>query len=526
MENKPLIRNIVYLNLAVSLIMRAILAATVELGNDEAYYRMYALYPDLSHFDHPPMVGYIIQLFSLNLLFDSEFFLRFGPVVMGTINTWLMFVLGKKIKNETAGLYASLLYSSSIYFFVIAGTFILPDTPLVLFWLLALCFFIDALGDNRLDKNAKKAMIYAGTAVGLGLLSKYTAAFLWLGAAEYILIYRKDWLKEPVLYLSAAISIVLFSPVILWNVRQGFAGLLYHQDRVSLLSSGIKADYIILELLGEILYHNPVNLFLIVAALTAFLRKNKFIHGHTATLILFQSIPIILIFISISLFRRTLPHWNGPGYAGLILLAASFLADRNAGAFRIPAMIKYSLTVLLFMVAVSFTQIKLGFIPLDTQENISPDRLGKRDLSLDLYGWKQLGEKTCSIIAGDARANGTKETPVIITYRWFPAANLDYYACRTGECTVITIGQLKDTHKFEEISRQRNSLGMGMDVYYLTTSRDYRTPEKPYHSYFDDFEFLDTVKVYRQGRHVMNGFVYKCIHLKVMPGYLQEMTGR
>ena len=67
--------------LVVSAIVRSILAAWMEFGNDEVYYWTYALYPDWSHFDHPPMVGWVIQLFSLNLLFDSEFVIRLASVV-------------------------------------------------------------------------------------------------------------------------------------------------------------------------------------------------------------------------------------------------------------------------------------------------------------------------------------------------------------------------------------------------------------------------------------------------------------
>ena len=81
--------------LGISALLRCILAATIEFGNDEVYYWTYALYPDWSHFDHPPMVGWIIQLFSLNLLLDSEFFIRFSSIVFMTFNTWLMFRIGK-----------------------------------------------------------------------------------------------------------------------------------------------------------------------------------------------------------------------------------------------------------------------------------------------------------------------------------------------------------------------------------------------------------------------------------------------
>ena len=110
----------------------------MEFGNDEVYYWTYALYPDWSHFDHPPMVGWVIQLFSLNLLFDSEFFIRLASVVLMTADTYIIYRIGKDLKDKRTGLYAALLYTASIYAFVITGIFIMPDTPLMLFWLLAI----------------------------------------------------------------------------------------------------------------------------------------------------------------------------------------------------------------------------------------------------------------------------------------------------------------------------------------------------------------------------------------------------
>ena len=61
--------------LVISALVRGVLAAWLEFGNDEVYYWAYALYPDWSQIDHPPMVGWVIKLFRLNLLFDSEIFI-------------------------------------------------------------------------------------------------------------------------------------------------------------------------------------------------------------------------------------------------------------------------------------------------------------------------------------------------------------------------------------------------------------------------------------------------------------------
>jgi len=76
--------------LIISAAARGFLAWFTELGYDEVYYWTYAKYPDLSNFDHPPMVGLLIRLFTADLRMQHELFLRLGAVVIGTINPWLM----------------------------------------------------------------------------------------------------------------------------------------------------------------------------------------------------------------------------------------------------------------------------------------------------------------------------------------------------------------------------------------------------------------------------------------------------
>jgi len=129
MQEQKKIRNYLLLLITISTLIRAFIAASIELGNDEVYYRLYALFPDWSHFDHPLMIGLTIQFFSLDLLLDSELFIRFGSIVFGAINTWIIYLIGRTVKNDRTGFYAALLYTASIYAFIITGVFILPDTP-------------------------------------------------------------------------------------------------------------------------------------------------------------------------------------------------------------------------------------------------------------------------------------------------------------------------------------------------------------------------------------------------------------
>ena len=169
------INRVLWLLLVLSAIIRGFLAAYMEFSNDEVYYWTYALYPDWSHFDHPPMVGWVIQFFSLNLLLDSEFFIRLASIVLMTGCTAVMFRIGKEIKDAQTGLYAALLYTASVYSFVITGVFIMPDTPLMLFWLLAFWQFVRFFKSEN-PRNAP--LLWAGLFSGLSMLSKYTGIFL------------------------------------------------------------------------------------------------------------------------------------------------------------------------------------------------------------------------------------------------------------------------------------------------------------------------------------------------------------
>jgi hypothetical protein len=52
--------------IGISIVVKLVLSYFLELGNDEVYYYTYALQPDWNHFDHPPMVGWLIRIFTFN----------------------------------------------------------------------------------------------------------------------------------------------------------------------------------------------------------------------------------------------------------------------------------------------------------------------------------------------------------------------------------------------------------------------------------------------------------------------------
>lgn len=497
--------------LAISAVIRCIVAATVEFGNDEVYYWTYALYPDWSHFDHPPMVGWIIQLFSLNLLFDSEFFIRLSSIVFITLNTYLMFRIGKEIKDSLTGLYAALLYTASVYAFVITGIFILPDTPLSLFWLLA---FWMSIRYFRAEHSRNLHLVLIGLFTGLAMLSKYTGVFIWVGIAFYILLFDRKQLKNPFLYLSVLISAVCCLPILYWNMQNDFISLGFHGSRVSLFGKP-NFSYFGTELAGEFFYNNPVNFVLAIIAVIATFRGKIQMDQPTSRLVLCIALPLILIFWFFALTRPTLPHWNAPAYNLLILLSACLLSSKradNTSHVNFPKTIIAALSVLILILGIGYAEIQTGFIPLD--RHTEAESMGRNDFTLDMYGWRQLETKFAPMREATIAEGLMDEGDAIIADQWFPLANLDYYVARPLGMKVLGMGKPENLHKYLWINKERGDFHPGEDYWFLSDSRYMKYPNELYPDQFVSIHHVGTIPIERGGRTVKNYFVYACKHLK------------
>jgi hypothetical protein len=496
--------------IAVSTVIRGILAATTEFGNDEVYYVLYAMFPDLSHFDHPPMVGFLIQLFSLDLLLRSELFIRLGAIAISAFSTFLIYRITKKVSSERSGFYAALLFTASVYASIIAGLFILPDAPQMLFWLLSISLLQDSVVKSPDVPGAQKKLLLAGLTIGLGMLSKYTSAFLWAGALAYILLYNRQWLRKGALYLSGIISLAVFSPVIIWNIQNHFISFTFQGSRA--VFSGINPGLWATEVLGEFIYNNPVVFILVIITLYQLYKGSGFVSKELRRYYLLMSIPMILIFWVISFSRKTLPHWTGPAFFPLIILTAIRLGhEYEEREIFIPKGIKTALIILIAGLSVSVVQIHTGIVPLHSN--------GFPDPTLDMNGWKQRGEKF-ALIHNSAVEEGLIDNQApIISRRWFPAANYEYYVAHEAGITVMGFSTPSQIHKYAWINSERGGFAPHMDFWALESQNDPHSPQHRYKKLFEEIICYDTIFVERGQRVTDTIRVYICKDLKVVPDW-------
>lgn len=484
--------------IATTTFIRGFAAAVINLGNDEVYYVNYAKYFSLSYFDHPPMVGIIIRIFSFNLLFDSDLFIRLGSVILGSFAIYLIYLIGREVKNPRTGLIAAILYASSIYGGIITGIFILPDTPQSVFWLGAMLVFIKIL-PAKPEANHKQ-MLLAGLLTGLAIYSKYQSVFLWVGAGAYILLFNRNWLKSKYLYLSVLISLFFVGLIFYWNYQNEFISFTYHEKRVSFFSA-FNPSGLIQELAGELFYQNPINYVLIIISLITINKFNR--HGLSISnqrLLLLFGLPLWVLVVFMSFFQDTLPHWSGPAFFALTVIAAAYLDEKSQSFVPKTARISFYLYLGIIVLGISAINFGLYFNQVNNDVKVS----SHRDVTLELYGWKQINEAFSKIKLN----NPTLQSNTIVSTKWYPASHIDFYIARPQKMKMILLGDLDQIHQYYWINKIKGGLKPGEDAWYIATERYYHDPEIYFNNYFETIEPIDTIMVYRQKKAIELVYVY------------------
>lgn len=489
--------------------LRLLVAGSIGLGNDEVYYRMYAQYPEWNYFDHPPLVGWLIRATTINLLIDSTIFIRLGAVLSSAGTTWLLFFCGRRLCDDRTGYFAAIIYTATIYGSVIAGTFILPDSPQMLCWSGGLYLLIQITGADVTNSSKNKLVLLFGVINGLGMLCKIHTSFLWLGFLLYILFFDRYWLKQPVLYLSGFVTLLFFYPVIRWNIDNHFVTYLYHSKRVDMAAGGFNLQSMLTFTAGQLFYINPIIFFGVVSAVGAAFQKRLPLQNAHRQLLLLCSLPLIGIAFILSLFNNVLPHWTGPAYTGLILIAAVYFNHRLTASklsAKLPGILRLALLVTVVITAVGV--VAINFYP-GTLGSKDRTVLGEGDFTLDMYGWSNIRTEFDQIASEDLKTGLMKPGAVIVSNRWFTAAHIDHSVAMPLKKELVAMGDTSDIHQYAWINSRRKKLVKGDDAYCIVVSENYVDVKEVYASHFNTIEAPVIKQQNRNGRPCRLIYVFR-----------------
>jgi 4-amino-4-deoxy-L-arabinose transferase-like glycosyltransferase len=502
--------------LGITIIVKIILANLLELGNDEVYYYTYALQPDWNHFDHPPMVGWMIRLTTLNLYWLSDLSMRLGSIVSAAVATILIFETGTIIKNEKAGFIAALLYNLSIYTSIIAGLFVLPDSPQLLFFSASIYLMTKWVVKPNLFKFLDWVLL--GCCIGFATLSKVHGLFLWAGFGAFLIFNQAKTFKQPALYLAGLISLMCLIPIVYWNIQNEFITYTFHSKRVA--HTSIHLDTFLQQIVGEFLYQNPLVYIASIIALFNIKQLKKMVQqDEVISLLLWLSIPLILTFWVLSLFNPTLPHWTGPGFIALFILAGIYWSEKSTKF--IPSMIQWAIG---FLGALVLAFLCLVYIYPQQLGSNKKDNLGEYNPINDVTGWKQFKEAFEGLVQKDIQSGKMRFDAPIVTHKWFPGGHILFYVSTPLHKALIGIGNLEDLHKFAWLNKDIKGIQLGQSAYVIEPSNLPSNTTEMYSPYFNKIELAAIVPITIRGVELRYFKVYRLLDCKKLPDPVLSFT--
>jgi 4-amino-4-deoxy-L-arabinose transferase-like glycosyltransferase len=332
---------------AVLLLLRAVMAAALPLSADEAYDWLWSLHLAAGYFDHPPAIAWLIRAGTL-LFGDTPFGVRVAGVVLSlpaSLFVWRAAAI--VLKDETKAGLAALLFNLTLMASIemLAAT---PDMPS----LVTSAAFVWALAKLQQSGNGKW-WLGVGIAAGLGLLSKYSALFLGLGALIWLVVdwRARPWLKSPWPYAGAAVALLIFAPNLVWQSQHQWETFAFQFGRVG-------AGHFTLRFVGEFIaaqagLASPLVFVLMLVGLRQRPGDERFFLAVLA----WTGIAYFLIH---ALHDRVQGNWPCFLYPALAILAAD--AFRTAGWRRWISLAAAPLAGLLLLLV--YAQAALGVIPL------------------------------------------------------------------------------------------------------------------------------------------------------------------
>lgn len=295
-------------------LLRCAIAASTDLKVEEAYYWCYSKHLAASYFDHPPMVAWLIALFSP--LGNNALAVRLPAILLFGASGWLLYDTLRRLWDEKVAR-TGLILQTLLPAFHWYSMVLLPDAPLMFFWSLGMWATTRLLQDER-----PEWWWVIGLATGLGMDSKYPAALIPLAAFVACWSLRKPrslWLG-PSMWAGAMLAIALFSPVVYWNFTHDFASFRFQgAERFQEASGeGEKIASLIYPaaMLGPLIYlAGPFVLY------GAGRRRHP-----SAAIGLSWTLPFLGLMLWVSSQRLVNINWPLPGYLGFLLLLAPWIA--------------------------------------------------------------------------------------------------------------------------------------------------------------------------------------------------------
>jgi 4-amino-4-deoxy-L-arabinose transferase-like glycosyltransferase len=368
-------------------LLRLAVAAITPLAPDEAYYWVWSRALAAGYPDHPPMVALWVRLGTV-LAGDTPLGIRLlGPLSAAIASLLLADAADRLLPGRRAGLLAAALLNATLLVGV-GAVIMTPDTPLLFFWTCCLwaiaCWLRSPFPRDGGAPRRGRWWLPVGLFAGLAMASKYTAAFLWLGIALWLLgtpSIRGQLLRPPA-WFGALLGGMVFLPVLLWNAGHGWASFARQGGRVAEWHAA-NAIRFIGELIGsQVGLVTPLVFVLFSAGVVFAARLAWRTRDPVWTLLTSMTLPAVLVFAQHALGDRVQGNWPAIIYPPAAIAAAT-LRGRVWQRLQGPALaLGLAITLIVY--------VQAGFRPVALPVGLDPP-------ALRLSGWGTLAAQIAEV---------------------------------------------------------------------------------------------------------------------------------
>ncbi|PZV15575.1 MAG: 4-amino-4-deoxy-L-arabinose transferase [Leptolyngbya sp.] len=520
------------------LIYRTIVAIWMLPGFDEAYYYLYSRYLNWSYFDHPPIVALTTGVGWWLTGVISPFTIRIGAVVLYCLSLGLLYLAATRLFSAAVGR-MTLALATLIPLIVIGfGILTSPDNGLSFFWSATLLvaaweFFPDS---GRLSRHGLIKATYVptwrivllGLTVALAGLSKYHGFVLGVSLVGFCAAYRpyRAALRSPWTLLALVVFGLTLFPLWYWNSQNDWISFRFQLgmrfDGTS-APSGFSLGQMVGYWLLSVLYLFPLFGFPLwwVAAkqsgkqalfwVSPSLSSDEAQHHYKQALILWLSLPIMLLFTLLGGKQQILPAWPAPGYWGMvILLAAQVLVWQRQRPRLIRRWLWGSGLFLASLSAVALLHLRLGILQQPSTYALFGGLLPvEQDGSTELIDTSQLRQQFAST---PELRQALNEVGFVFTNEYYLGGYLAMGIHPVVDLPVTAFSQ--DPRGFAFWFNPQD--WVGQDALYMTIDRFVQDDEilDRYRPLFDSIEPLGIIPLMRGGEVTETIHIYRANNLR------------
>ncbi|PSR15995.1 4-amino-4-deoxy-L-arabinose transferase [filamentous cyanobacterium CCP3] len=225
---------------------------------DEAYYWLWGQRSSFSYYDHPPFHAWVQSIFSV--FGRSALVLRLPNLISSGLLGVTFYHICRYLYGDQARdrfwLVVLLGLSSPLFFWYLGLAW--HDHWLVTCAVISSFLFVRYV-DEAVENSGGGGRDLYGAALFLGLagLCKYNALFMGLGFFALLVTdkTRRQLLRDRRLYLALGLTMLVLSPILLWNIQHDFFSFRFYRDRTAGggLSLNLLQPLVFLTLCGLIL---------------------------------------------------------------------------------------------------------------------------------------------------------------------------------------------------------------------------------------------------------------------------------